>query len=69
MALSFVIDRNKSNESTVNLLSFFRKHESNNKFSVVGMVDQLTAMERVANTPIPISCEHVNSLFWSLFLT
>ena len=26
------------------------------------MVDQLTAMERVANTPIPVSCEHVNSL-------
>lgn len=33
------------------------------------MVDQLTAMERVANTPIPISCEHVNSLFWFSFLT
>lgn len=25
------------------------------------MVDQLTAMERVANTPIPISCEYVDS--------
>jgi ion channel-forming bestrophin family protein len=45
------------------LVSFLiRQHESDNKFSIIGMVDQLTAMERVANTPIPVSCEHVNSL-------
>lgn len=29
--------------------------------SIQGMVEQLTNMQRVANTPIPVSCEHNKS--------
>lgn len=28
---------------------------------IQAMVDQMTAMERVANTPIPVSCESILS--------